>query len=144
MSNKISLAMSGGLEILNPTPVDNRMRTDSLALIVNDATYYIGYTPILSLDTGLTYYVSGGDEVAGWVFAELIPTITPGGSDKTLTWEQITSSEVWTIQHDLNKDPAISVLDSAGSEVVGHIEYESKNKVILTFTSPFKGVAILN
>ena len=70
MGNKISLEIAGGLKILNPQPSDDRDRVDSLAAITHLVTLYLGFGPILNLDDGKHYIVSGGDATAGWAFEE--------------------------------------------------------------------------
>ena len=44
----------------------------------------------------------------------------------------------------MGKYPSVTVADSAGSEVVGEVQYVDSNNVILLFASPFSGVAYLN
>ena len=63
---------------------------------------------------------------------------------KTYTFEQAIPSDTWEIQHNLNKYPSVSIVDSAGSVVMGDILYVDTNKVILTFTGQFNGKAYLN
>ena len=46
--------------------------------------------------------------------------------------------------HNLNKFPAVSVIDSAGNEVIGDIIYDDENQVTLKFEGGFKGTATLN
>ena len=48
------------------------------------------------------------------------------------------------IVHNLNKYPAVSIIDSAGDEVIGNIHYDSLNQVTITFIGAFKGKATLN
>ena len=64
--------------------------------------------------------------------------------DKHYTHTQDVVSDIWTIQHNLNKMPSITVIDSAGSEVFGEIDYVDENNVTLTFTGAFSGKAYLN
>lgn len=66
------------------------------------------------------------------------------GSDKHYTHTQAVPSDTWTITHNLNKRPSITVVDSAGSEVVGDYDYVDDNTVVLTFTGGFAGNAYLN
>jgi len=66
------------------------------------------------------------------------------GQDKTFIYEQLSASATWNIQHNLNKFPSVSVVDSAGSAVIGEISYENINSLILLFTAPFSGYAYLN
>ena len=64
--------------------------------------------------------------------------------DKTFAYNQAISSNVWEIKHDLDKYPAITVVDSGGSVVIGEIVYIDKNNVRITFTSAFSGKAYFN
>lgn len=53
-------------------------------------------------------------------------------------------SNTWTINHNLKKFPSITVIDTAGTQVIGKIEYVDENNVKLTFSSAFSGKAYLN
>lgn len=64
--------------------------------------------------------------------------------DKTFVYNQATSSDIWEITHNLNKYPAVTVVDSGGSVVIGEIVYIDKNNVRITFTSAFSGKAYFN
>jgi hypothetical protein len=66
------------------------------------------------------------------------------GGDKNFTFIQSTSAAVWTITHNLGKRPSISVVDSAGTNVVGAVDHTSNNELTITFSSAFKGTAYLN
>lgn len=64
--------------------------------------------------------------------------------DKSYTHNQISPANIWTITHNLNKYPAITITDSSGNVVVGDTNYESVDKVTLSFTAAFAGKAFLN
>lgn len=64
--------------------------------------------------------------------------------NNTYTHTQLTASNSWTIQHNLNKYPQVTVVDSAGSVVVGDIDYISVNEVVVSFQAAFSGQAYLN
>ena len=64
--------------------------------------------------------------------------------DKNFYFTQTTASDTWTITHNLNKYPSATVIDSAGTEVVGNITYNSLNQITITFSGAFKGSATLN
>lgn len=66
----ISLELPGSVKTLNPVPSDPRTKTLNLALIANDPTYYIGFSPIFNEDDSVTYRISGGDATSGWIFTE--------------------------------------------------------------------------
>lgn len=65
-------------------------------------------------------------------------------SDKTFVYSQATSADVWEITHNLDKYPAVTVVDSGGSVVIGEVVYIDKNNVRITFTSAFSGKAYFN
>lgn len=65
-------------------------------------------------------------------------------TDKNYIHVQNTASDRWEVTHNLNKYPSITVLDSAGTVVIGEIEHVSINKLILTFKGAFSGKAICN
>lgn len=64
--------------------------------------------------------------------------------DATFTYEQTFASDTWTITHNLGRYPSVTVVDSAGSVVVGDVQYISKDRIILTFQGAFSGTAYLN
>lgn len=66
------------------------------------------------------------------------------GAHNTYTHTQSSASAVWTITHNLNCYPAVSVVDSAGTVVFGDINYISANVIVVTFVAPFGGKAYLN
>lgn len=67
-----------------------------------------------------------------------------GGGDLTYTHTQLQPAEVWTIEHNLGKHPSVTVADSAGSVVMGDVEYLDRNTVQVTFMAAFAGTAHLN
>ena len=64
--------------------------------------------------------------------------------DKTYIYDQTVPSSVWTIEHNLEKFPAVNIVDSAGTEVIGAIDYIDINTVVITFTGAFSGRAFFN
>lgn len=64
--------------------------------------------------------------------------------DKTYTHDQFLASTKWEFNHNLNKVCAITVKDTAGSEVEGKILVNNGTKVIIEFNFPFSGTATLN
>ncbi len=76
--------------------------------------------------------------------AEWLESLKGKGGDKHYVHKQETSSDTWEVTHDLGKEPAVTVIDSAGTEVIGEVEYVGLNKCILRFQAPFSGKAIFN
>jgi len=64
--------------------------------------------------------------------------------DKNFTFSQNTPSALWTIQHDLNKFPSVSVIDTSGNIVLGSVNHIDVNNLTISFTAPFSGTATLN
>ena len=58
--------------------------------------------------------------------------------------EQAVASSVWTITHNLGKNPSIEVVDSSGKVVTGKYTYVDINTITAEFNSAFKGKAYLN
>lgn len=52
-------------------------------------------------------------------------------------------SATWNITHALGGRPSVTVVDSAGTVVVGEVAYNSDTSVSIYFTSPFSGFAYL-
>lgn len=76
--------------------------------------------------------------------AEWLESLKGSGGDKHYTHNQGTASDVWEVTHDLGKEPAVTIIDSAGTEVIGEVEHVSLNKCILRFEGAFSGKAIFN
>ena len=64
--------------------------------------------------------------------------------DKHFTYIKSTPDSVWEITHNLDKYPSVTVVDSAGSVVMGDITYTSKSAIKITFSAAFSGKAYLN
>ena len=66
-------------------------------------------------------------------------------TDKTFVFEQGIASATWVVEHNLDKYPSVSIVDSAGNaQMPDEINYENENKITITFTAPFAGKAYLN
>ena len=57
---------------------------------------------------------------------------------------QTVSSSVWSITHNLNKYPSVSVVDSSNEEVIGEVQHTNSNSLTVKFSAPFSGKAFLN
>lgn len=64
--------------------------------------------------------------------------------DKDFTYIKNTPDKIWEITHNLDKYPSVTVVDSAGSVVMGDITYTSKSAIKITFSAAFSGKAYLN
>lgn len=66
------------------------------------------------------------------------------GNVPTYTHEQGTSASTWSITHNLDKYPSVTVVDSAGTKVECVVTYIDSNECELKFNAAFKGKAYLN
>ena len=62
----------------------------------------------------------------------------------TTIFEQSVPSAVWNVYHGLKKFPAVTVVDSGGTIVVGDVQYIDEDRVTITFSSEFSGKAYMN
>jgi len=69
---------------------------------------------------------------------------TNNDSDKHFIFNQELSSNTWVINHNLQKRPSTTIVDTGNNEVEGDVNYSSLNQIIITFSSAFSGTAYLN
>jgi hypothetical protein len=77
-----------------------------------------------------------------YIFSEFVSGGLEG--DKHFTYTQSNPSAVWNIQHNLNKNPSVSIVDTAGSQIYTEVEYIDNNNLRLTFFAAFSGKAYMN
>ena len=61
-----------------------------------------------------------------------------------MTWTQSSPSSTWTIPHNLNSFPTITVVDNAGNKVEADLKYVDSNILQIIFGTPFAGKAYIN
>lgn len=59
-------------------------------------------------------------------------------------FEQGIASDTWVIEHNLNKYPAVTVTDSAGTQFAARVIYDSLNQCTIYMNGATKGKAYLN
>jgi len=64
--------------------------------------------------------------------------------NQNYVFNQMVSSDLWTITHNLGRHPAVTVVDSAGGFVVGDITYTDTNTLQISFSAEFSGKVYLN
>ena len=70
--------------------------------------------------------------------------IEPGIADAFYVFEQSNASDEWLIEHNLGKEPSVSITSSTGISMFGFIEYIDINKVKISFKRAVAGIAYLN
>jgi len=112
-------------------------KLDSLTQDVTETDFYnANFTFIGSngnLDSekyyGLIIYPGGAGEVAG---------------DKHYTHNQSVASVTWTIAHNLNKFPSVTVALSTGQQGFGDVTFIDENNLTITFAGAESGKAYMN
>jgi len=75
---------------------------------------------------------------------EIVEITNNYGGGATYTHTQSTASATWTIAHNMNKNPSVTVIDSGGSYIITDIAYTNSNTLVLTFSAALGGTAYLN
>lgn len=65
-------------------------------------------------------------------------------SYNNFTYNQNFPSLEWTVNHNLNKYPSVTVVDSGNNIVIGDISYIDKNTLNVRFSSGFAGKVYCN
>ena len=67
----------------------------------------------------------------------------PSIADKTFV-QYFTALDSLLVKHDLNKYPSVTIVDSAGDEVEGSIDYVDVNTITVNFAYPTSGLISCN
>ena len=119
-----------------------------------------GDSKVETIDTSNTAFIdmtpttpTSGDVV---ITASLSATGTPDNTtflrgdntwvkaDKNFVFTQAVPSATWTIQHNMNKLPSVSVVNNNNIIVYGNVVYVDNNNLTITFSGGFSGKAYLN
>lgn len=67
-----------------------------------------------------------------------------GAADAHFVFSQETVSSTWTVEHNLNKYPAVTIVDSGDNVLYTEIEYIDKNTLEVRFEASTSGKAYMN
>lgn len=92
---------------------------------------------------------------SGTVISVTVPEQTPsnvtiagmksvGITDSRYEHTQEFAGKVWEINHNLNKKPSVTVVDSGDNVVIGEVQYVDNNNLTVSFNASFSGKAYLN
>lgn len=106
----------------------------------------INYVPdATTTQKGIIRIATDIEAIAGVSENTAITPHTLKNATGTFVHEQAIASQVWTIQHDLNKQPSIIVVDSTDKvQIPNEIIYNNENVVTVEFLGSFAGKAYLN
>jgi hypothetical protein len=72
------------------------------------------------------------------------PHIDPNVGDKTFVYTQSVASDIWEIEHNLNKFPSVSVVNINNVTMYGEVIYIDENNLQIEFSAGFSGKAYMN
>lgn len=72
------------------------------------------------------------------------PQGEPGEDAVNFRYTQTVASDTWIINHNLNKDVLVEIRSSGGVTVEGTITQTSSNQVVLGFSIPLSGYALIS
>jgi hypothetical protein len=95
---------------------------------------------------GLTHVTSNGslESNEDYFISLLQYNVAASGGDKNYTEVFGAPLTTWTVNHNLNKKPAVSCIDTSGNEVYGLVDYINDNKVTITFIAATGGTVTCN
>lgn len=131
---------------INPILADGEpgFATDSGHLKIGD-----GDTPWLELeevsqgDPGLQG-LPGADGLPGEPGPPGPPGTGAGGTAVEYVHTQGAPSAIWSVTHNLGKNPAVTVVDSAKTEIEADVDFLDLNHLTITFSGPTGGTATMN
>lgn len=81
---------------------------------------------------------------AGWPDAPFFTALTTATlNNERHVFTQASASSTWVITHALGGKPSVTIVDSAGTVVIGEVTYNSNTQITVQFTAPFSGFAYL-
>jgi hypothetical protein len=117
---------------------------------IDDKNNYGFYdvTAVIEDPNNLNYYDFALDYVSGHgnLILDKYYTISLAGGekDKHYTHTQNSVSNTWTVSHNLNKYPSVSITVSGGRQGLADVVYVDKNTLTLNFSVAKSGYAYLN
>lgn len=95
----------------------------------------------------VTYtYINVGLGWIGQINAADVGTggVTPAGNGLEYTHTQNVAASTWTIDHNLDAYPSITVVDSSGDKVHADIRYNSNTRISVFHSTPLEGIVYLS
>jgi hypothetical protein len=80
----------------------------------------------------------------GWPDTPFFTALTEAThNNERFVFPQPSPSSIWSITHNLGGRPSVTIVDSAGTMVIGEVTYNSDTQVTVNFTAAFSGFAYL-
>lgn len=92
-------------------------------------------------DLTLTYRSGNGNIINDYNYTVVL---FAGAQDKDFTFFQNSGAATWTVNHNLNKFPAVMITTAAGEQVLADVNHTNKNTLTIAFAGAVSGYAYLN
>ena len=92
-------------------------------------------------DLALTYVSGNGSIINSKNYTVVL---FAGAQDKDFTFFQNSGAATWTINHNLNKFPGVTITTAAGEQVLADVNHTNKNTLTISFAGAVSGFAYLN
>ena len=140
-SNGIQFQGSGGGDL-----PENVVTTDAAQVLTNKTIDANNNTlknlGLENLEDGLVREsVRNADEASD---EKLVTEKAVANAVDTFIFDQAQVSDTWVVVHNLGKYPSVTVIDSAGTQFITQVEYNSKNQLTIYMNSATTGKAYLN
>lgn len=89
-------------------------------------------------------FVGGNGSIIKDSYYDMVSFVLASNADKNFIFTQTVPATTWTINHNLNKFPSVSVVNINNVSLYGEIKYIDANNVQLDFTAGFAGKAYFN
>lgn len=138
----VSITKTGSTGLIDTYTIAYSNNTTTTFEVTNGATPYIqdNYWYIDGVDTGVKATgIDGYTPIKGIDYFD-----GEDGTNDANFIKNFTTLSVVDVNHNLNKLVAVSVIDSANSEVIGDISYIDLNNIRVSFASAFSGTIMCN
>jgi hypothetical protein len=123
--------------VLTSVNLETKIDGGNLDVVIGDAAK-------MDVAEALNYIKSGE--------AELMPLVirAEDAAEKsemyanTFIFEQAIASDTWIIEHNQDKYPSVTIVDSAGNVFTPAVHYDSENQITVTMNGATTGKAYLN
>lgn len=133
LSSESYISLGDAKEAIFTNFKDEEYKNDVVLLHKIIIKYDVSY--LNSIKASIVYYESEEDNQTSQII---------NGGDKNFVFEQLFSSDEWIIDHDLNKIPSVTIIDSGLNSIEGDVTYINNNKIKINFTQSFTGKVYLN
>ena len=135
LQNYITTEFVGKEIIIADTLIPNNYGTYSVTSVTVDASNNNFYDLVLS-------YKSGNGTLTDGQFYSII--LFAGAQDLHFEFQQASGATVWTINHNLDKFPSVTIKLADGTQVQALVTHTNNNTLTITFSGENSGTAYLN